>query len=325
MQLKIVSFFCFLLAFASHVGAQQTPRVPKVKKKFNNVEAFQRTNRAEAPKLHTFIIADDTDASIGSMVDYTNMQTCVKSIAEQSGLTPATLELFKKSGKNANALKTKLENLTCGSNDAVFFYYTGHGFNAQGSEFTSFQFDDIQFSMDYVTAQLGEHHPRLLVVMYDACNYMPASRRALPTRSNIAPRSEKLKTLFRNTAGVVKIASNTAGPDKFSIGLTDKGGLFTNVFYLALEKAPANSWKSVLEYAKTTTAEIAEAKWGKEQVPFFKDDTRAVTNAVDPNDPIETEQQVTNTPAQIGGKIPPVKPSEPAKKTKPVSNHAASR
>jgi Caspase domain len=299
MQLKIVSFFCFLLAFASHLSAQQKPKVPQSK--------HSKASRGAA-KLHTFIVADESPG-IGSMVDYETMQKCVENIATQSGLTPVPPQCFKKADKNAKVLKAKLESLTCGSDDAVFFYYSGHGFNAQGSEFTSFQFDELQFSMDYVTEQLSQHKPRLLVVMYDACNFIPGDR-AISTHSNLAARSERLKTLFRNSAGTVKIASNTAGVGKFSIGFTDDGGLFTNAFYAALENAPGNSWESVLTHAKTTTTEFAR-KWRKEQIPFFKNDTHAIANAAtDSTTPVE---EPSITPQKPGGTVPKVQKKEASK------------
>jgi hypothetical protein len=249
-----------------------------------------------AQKLHMFIVADDIDQSIGSTYDFGRMQSVAQDVATKSGLSLVPY-YCKKSQTSSEQLVSKLANLTCSSDDVVWFYYSGHGFNPNdGTLFTAFMLPDgvNRFKMDVVESKIKSKNPRLAIIMYDACNWTSG-----PLRGDIANRigiqEARCQQLFRNTSGVIKVASNTAGERKYSYGNNTSGGLFTTAFVSALTETDGD-WNRLLSYTKSQTQVKANA-FRKEQIPYYILNVNQNPSVPPPSNP----NNISGTPDVAGG------------------------
>ena len=136
-----------------------------------------------------------------------------------------------------------LNELNCGTNDVVFFYYSGHGAHSaqqMGEKFPQLcmKYNSTQYQNEFVSVKtideiITKKSPRLNLIITDCCNNVI---------SNLLPRmvvsemkgativsntsSERLKKLFLYSRGKVKITSSKLKQQ--SAGNKEYGGLFTN-------------------------------------------------------------------------------------------------
>jgi hypothetical protein len=224
-----------------------------------------------AQTLHMFIVGDDEDKRIGSSIDLNRLNRYASDIASKASLSLKLYE-FRKSRHTDAQVQRALENLRCNSQDAVWFYYSGHGYNNNESDFTSFTLSrDTEISMEYVSNQINVQKPRFSLVMFDACNFRSArstSSGSAFAAARTMPSTEKCKQLFRNAKGKIIFASNTAGENKYSYGNNQEGGFFTRSFLEALSVAN-NSWAAVIEYTKNQTISLANSI-RVEQIPVAR-------------------------------------------------------
>jgi Caspase domain len=220
---------------------------------------------ANAQKLHMFIVADDMDQGIGSSYDFGRMQSVAQDVATKSGLSLVPY-YCKKSQTTSEQLVSKLVNLNCGSDDVVWFYYSGHGFN-DGGTFTAFTLPDgvKRFKMETVENKIKSKNPRLAIIMYDACNWISGSSNGV-IANRLETSEASCKKLFRNSSGIIKVASNTAGERKFSYGNSSTGGFFTSAFVESLSETDGD-WNRLLASTKMQTQTKASA-FNREQIPY---------------------------------------------------------
>jgi hypothetical protein len=225
--------------------------------------AFLFSTLAEAQTLHAFIVSDDTDPKIGAVVDAPHMEAQMQKIAEQAGLT-LSLKSFKKSQTSAATMTAAVKNLICTDQDVVFFYYTGHGANAENSNFPLFLLDNTKYSMDWVEEKIKAKNPRLFIALYDACNYTstpPPPGSGLASRVvNPLAKQANYQKLFKYTSGSIKIASNTKGYKKWSYGDEVDGGIFTRNFTDVLNAAVNGdsqycTWENIKKAVTSITIE----------------------------------------------------------------------
>jgi len=245
----------------------------------------------QAQTLHVFIIAETNATNVGAPADYTNMQREVQDIARLSGMQLKTYK-YEKQNLSPNTLVSAITSLRCQPNDAIWFYYTGHGLNpGNGSAFSAFKVGNSKFTMDKVHQKLKAKNPRLLITMFDCCNHHVTRVPGLAARSGRI--SINYATLFKLAKGEVKVTSSKAG--QYSYGNGRAGGVFTNQFLAALhEVAGGNNnscnWNKVMARTKQLTQNSA-TQVGRSQVPHYTvsqtGGTSASVNAtpgyVDPN------------------------------------------
>jgi Caspase domain len=223
--------------------------------------------------LHVFLVAETNDYNIGARADLPRMQQKMHEIAEMVGYE-LRLHVYEKHKIQPNQFITKIKNFECNPNDVIWFYYSGHGFQAYdygSGQFTGFKVDTTRFTLEAVHAQLQKAHPRLLITMYDACNW----RNFDYTEEVVLQPSQKsaYKALFHQVRGSIKVASNTAGYHQFSWGDPQTGGFFTSAFLESLESLTAHSsnptWQALLSQTQARTTQIAN-HYQKHQIPYYE-------------------------------------------------------
>ena len=134
---------------------------------------------------------------------------------------------------NANAILSYFRGLKVGRDDALFFYYAGHGAtDPQKGHFLALQ--DLA-AKPLLRADLRramqEHQTGLVVIMTDCCStrFCCSARSAGSSRTREPPRSidPVLRCLLYQSRGVVDI---TAASGNASFGDDHEGGIFTRTF-----------------------------------------------------------------------------------------------
>lgn len=224
------------------------------------------------PKFHVFVVGMTFSPS--SEVDFRKVQATARVIADIAGLD-LVLHTYETQNTSSQTLYDDINNLKCTSDDAVWFYFSGHGLNSSSGngKFPMFVIasDNGSFSQEGVHRLLRSKQPRLLITMFDACNYTSAT-----TEEEVLDDSKQANyiKLFGLSKGDIKLASNTAGQGKYSYADDYNGGFLTNSFLIALEKVTGMpktqcTWDALLEMTKSSTIEMAQ-KEEKMQTPYFE-------------------------------------------------------
>jgi Caspase domain len=229
--------------------------------------------KSERPKLHAFVVGQTNDPMIGAQADFGKMQAEMKRIADIVGLD-IVMHVYPKESTPPEVLAADLKGLVCGSDDMVWFYYTGHGSNAvnyNNGRFPQFIIKDKKFEQEKVHEVLLSKKPRLLITMFDCCNFRTENEAEIllfdVKRANYI-------ALFGEATGDIKIASNTAGVQSYSWGNAVSGGIFTISFLSALEDMTSLpygkcTWDALLAKTQSGAQELAKAS-GKQQTPYYE-------------------------------------------------------
>lgn len=237
--------------------------------------SFQKQDEAS---LHMFIIADTDDTTIGAIADFPKMQQEAQRIARLSKLKLKE-HYHEKKNISASSLIKKIKELQVGADDVIWFYYTGHGFNSKDGlgKFPGFALDNTQFSLEWVHKTFSKKNARLVISMFDCCNWK-AEKRTNSSEGILldSPKRQNYFALFRESQGSIKIASNTSGYKKYSYGNSDYGGFFSIAFRDVLDnqlKGKYNdcTWNNLLQESKDLTKKrVSQLDGNKEQIPYYE-------------------------------------------------------
>jgi len=225
-----------------------------------------------ASTLHMIIVAETDDYQLGAVIDYERVQQQAKTITELADMKLSVYR-FKKASLSALYLKNQLENIRCGYDDVIWFYYAGHGFNSPkgNGRFPGMAIGNSQFPQESIHRLLKTKGARLVITLFDCCNY--ASQ--LSTLVTIpAPNKRGYRKLFRQASGSIKIASNTAGPQSYSFSSPEEGGIFTSCFLQSIEHTTSLplykcTWENLLIQARANTNTLANVH-GRSQIPYYE-------------------------------------------------------
>ena len=261
-----------------------------------------------AGRLVVLMITDDTDhqrpnrsaGSIGEGVTK-NAQVMGRFFDQVRDATGMTVDVYTVAGTNTlddpfncGNIVQRIKTLPVGRNDAVMVYYAGHGFNigtsdtritaAQLHNYAPAEFQNrplTQFpflacgtrventpNLDMIATWLSEKHPRLTIVMADACNSFeggsgPDATNFYGNRSLIIS-DERLRSLFQEARGTVLMTGSQRGHlSYYDISSYNPGGLFTRQFLSIINSIPPShptTWEEVGRYFTPMTVRVEDPR-----------------------------------------------------------------
>ena len=220
-------------------------------------------------------------------------------------------------------LESALNNLSCGKDDIVIFYYSGHGGRSPKETQDPFPWMQLvvdpyrtpwnasqYYSLSQVLKRIEAKQPRLSIVLGDLCNSLS---NAIPpkdvpemkgaTKISKAP-CDFYKDLFLKVKG--SIISSSSKPGETSAAFSD-GGAFTICFTEALQIMVSNNmepdWETLLEGTKMRTSKATQGK----QNPIYEARLQKVSDipstseqpSVSPQ-PTSEEREIANYLTAIG-------------------------
>jgi Caspase domain len=217
-------------------------------------------NCAYAQKIHAILAADTSDGSIGAGIteNVKNIRAFLRVVHTLTDLDVSTSEV---SGDqfDCNSIVDAMAAVNPTPNDAVVFYYSGHGFrqNSTQSQFPEFYCirsrQDKQIDMSMVVKELQSKQPRFVLAIADTCNVEvpppPAAAGAAPVSDQV--RKAALLHLFVDYSGTLMMSG--AVPGEFSWYMTSGsglGGFFTNQLLRAInskinDEGPKVRWEDI--------------------------------------------------------------------------------
>lgn len=217
--------------------------------------------------IHMIIMADTLDESIGEDVqhDVENVMNEAKNISRYTGMKLNTV-LIRDQKLNYKEVTRSLGNLKVGKNDAIFFYFSGHGYRTEDKGNNPWPdlnladgFTGIDFSL--IVETLLKKNPRFILAIADSCNSFIDGDYSIHTYRGMkkAPQKNELqirenyKTLFLTSKGLV-IASGSV-PGDYGISIED-GGVFTLAFLETFRKEVLGvqvSWEILMQKTQDRT------------------------------------------------------------------------
>jgi hypothetical protein len=229
----------------------------------------------EAAKLHTIVVADTTDDSIGdsTAIDLFKMRREFKKVAQYTKMEHNLISISGQEVLPRNVLDS-IEPLEFDQDDVVIFYYSGHGYRTEskeGNPWPNLYFSIVGEGIDlsHIRDLLEEKNPRFLIVMADVCNSFVPDDFAPPLISKlwINGTDEQIieanyRSLFMETEGTLLISSSEVG--EYSWG-TNSGGLFTVAFLQNLQKTVKSSdypeWEMILDQTAQLISDSQHPQW----------------------------------------------------------------
>lgn len=214
----------------------------------------------EAATLHTIIVVDTDDPSIGKsvLIDATAMESEVRSISVNTSLK-LNPKVF--AGKNLirDDVLEYLKRLQIKSDDSVIFFWAGHGYrtNSKSSKWPALFFGWHQKGLDFkqVIKIIRDKKPNMALIMADTCNNVIDEESAPSFKDRFLfsnDYSKGYKALFRDFHGIVVTTSADVG--ETAKGNTATGGYYTHAFLNSLRNEIYNSkrysWEAIIQVAQ---------------------------------------------------------------------------
>jgi hypothetical protein len=206
------------------------------------------------PTLHAILVADLEDEGIGCIHDIVNWRKELDTISKKTGMKLNKIEIMGKDWSRKSVMNA-CTNLKVSSDDAVLFYYSGHGyrFKSMKSQWPAMALqNDEGLALDWAHGTILKKGPRLLLSISDSCNNV-IPEGAIPTvRSFRSAQKTDLsvgyKKFFLKSNAKIMASGCIAG--QTSLGGPD-GGAFTSRFLTYLRKDVAlgegADWKKLLD------------------------------------------------------------------------------
>ena len=244
--------------------------------------------------LHTILVIDTIDKGIGSEYDLKNWKKQLRMIKKYSGMTLNTVILKDKSWSQAHVM-SEIRKLKPEKDDAVLFYYSGHGFRFNEKKNKWPEMALYNSSMDLFSAysMLKKKKPRFLLTIADSCNnFCPApSPEVMTLKVDKNVLKKNYRNLFAKARGSVIASGCIAG--QYSFGGEPDGGAYTSTLIKNMKLAAMSenaTWKQVFEASNKPLV-------GGKQQPQYEMNVDA-SNAVINNE-IEDKKNSGNAGADV--------------------------
>ena len=212
----------------------------------------QPADAGPSQTFHAVLMVDTQDPQIGKFIenDLKKMRSYVQKMATLSGLKLSIRE-FTADQFRSPMVQAHVDQLNIGSDDVLFFYYSGHGFRYQ-DQTAAWPYFDMQkpVSFEKMITRLRAKKARLLVALTDACNKVleGVAEPKMAFRSG-AMGSRGYRTLFRKYKG--EILATSSSPGEYS-QTSPYGSWFTRDFLMGLELETSSrnpDWHELMEVA----------------------------------------------------------------------------
>ncbi len=214
--------------------------------------------------IHLVTMADVHDEQIGPgcAVDQANVRRLFETVSDLTGLPVEDRHLEERSF-DQDALVETIRRLDPVPDDAVVFYYSGHGQRVEGKAdawpylaLGRAATGQVQaFDTSWIYQALREKNPRMLMLVVDCCNVVVDARAQVVVSPKAAGRRlgrhvvPNLQELFGAFRG--SVLAMGAQPGEEAAG-TSEGGLFTNAMLGAIQRTAARpnaTWGLIMERA----------------------------------------------------------------------------
>jgi hypothetical protein len=184
----------------------------------------------ELRKLHALLVID-TLSGLGESVkvDGENVDHLLSSLLPRDR---ADIQVLTGKDVNTKAILAYYRSLNVGPNDALLFYYAGHGAtDDQKGHFMALQ--DLATKpllRSDLRGAMQAKHPGLIVILTDCCStsfHLGKTRRLFLDKGTALTMNPLLRCLLYQSRGVVDV---TAASGNASFGDDHEGGIFTRTF-----------------------------------------------------------------------------------------------
>lgn len=224
----------------------------------STVEPFTKSNcnGGEGSTIHFIVFSATNDRSLSSSAAMTNDYFSKNIIPQLESSSGMKVQHYINKGDKFNKyeLERVIDNLNTQEDDAIFFYYVGHGYNEGRSDFPTLTLGiegsplhKRKKSLDAVYDKLKSKPHRLLITVAEACN---GERAGFPISSNPitldAPPQEddesEIKRLFKKATGNYLVSSSSKGQASYLI--SGQPGQFTIAFREAFSTVVSKDYGS---------------------------------------------------------------------------------
>ncbi|MDQ1089710.1 caspase family protein [Siphonobacter sp. SORGH_AS_1065] len=240
----------------------------------------------QAQTLHAVFVADTKDESLATACER-DLEVMHRQLAQAASAMSYRLndQTISRDLFTTQQLAQVLDKLQVESQDVVFFYYTGHGYNLSGRQdvfpILHIQKDENQLkdnpALRDIHAILKKKNARLCITLGDCCNQISHNTRGMigrkPAIGELTLTNDSLnaayRKLFLETSGDVLITSSK--PPQNSFAHPDSGSYYTRVFDEALELASRYNrditWETLL---KDTQHRLEQHSATKDKVSLYE-------------------------------------------------------
>ncbi|WP_171062986.1 caspase family protein [Larkinella sp. C7] len=229
------------------------------------------------PTFHVIMIGATEDKTLARacQLDLLRFHEQFSKIAESIGYAYKPDLLVKENFSNA-AIRKSILGLTCGAEDIVVFYYTGHGFNLTkyAGNFPIMAIDttgDGNFPLMLMHEELMKKKPRFCLTIGDCCNKVidenvPQDRSMV---KGTACNPAIFRQLFLQQRGGVIVASSKRGQVS---GAAPGGSFYTWSLLQSIDYAchynERVTWEQLLDDTQTRMWSIQAARQAKQESIF---------------------------------------------------------
>lgn len=237
------------------------PKSPGIAREI--VDSVRRSTPQGRGKLHIVTVADTKDKNIGIHcgVDKEKVKLLLRNNIHPDYLTLSDLNIDWQLPITRERVLSTIQQLNVNSNDAILFYYSGHGaYTKELGQFFTLPDSDKPLRRREVRAAIKAHKPRLGVLISDCCYAelppIPPGVASLNPKDKIRP---LMHSLFFQERGFVDITSSMRG--QVSVCMTGPGDGWGSIFTASLINIAENemdkplSWNALHSLVRNQTEE----------------------------------------------------------------------